>query len=91
MAFDPRTDWKNQPDTSTPVTAEDLIRIEQGIADAHAAVDDPAFPASAITSGTFTVARIPTLAASKVTGLSAALDKIDDLETRLAALEAAAE
>ena len=40
MAYTPRTDWKNLPDDSTPVTAADLIRIEQGIADAHTAVSD---------------------------------------------------
>lgn len=40
MAYTPRTDWKNLPDESTPVTAEDLIRIEQGIADAHTAIAD---------------------------------------------------
>ncbi|WP_182349344.1 hypothetical protein [Tomitella gaofuii] len=33
MAYTPKLDWKNLPDTSTPVTAADLIRIEQGIAD----------------------------------------------------------
>lgn len=36
MAYVPRLDWKNLPDRSTPVTASDLIRIEQGIADASA-------------------------------------------------------
>ena len=40
MAYTPRTDWKNLPDESTPVTAEDLVRIEQGIADAHTAIAD---------------------------------------------------
>lgn len=32
MSFTPRTDWKDLPDTSTPIRAADLIRIEAGIA-----------------------------------------------------------
>lgn len=33
MAFEPRTDWKDAPDKSTPIKAADLIRIEKGIAE----------------------------------------------------------
>lgn len=49
MAFVPRDDWKNLPDTSTPIKAEDMIRIEAGIAAAHDAVE--ALPAP-LTLGT---------------------------------------
>lgn len=32
MAFEPKT-WANGPDGETPITADELNRIEQGIAD----------------------------------------------------------
>jgi len=36
MTFTERTDWVNLPSTATPVMAADLLRLEEGIADAHA-------------------------------------------------------
>ncbi|RCS81331.1 hypothetical protein [Brachybacterium alimentarium] len=80
MAYEAKTDWKDLPDKSTPVTAAELVRIETGIEEAHDLAEDAA-PASHkhaaddIDSGTLAAARIPTLAQSKVTGLSAALDE----------------
>lgn len=35
MTFTKRTDWVDTPSTATPVMAADLLRIEQGIADAQ--------------------------------------------------------
>lgn len=32
MAYNPKTDWQNSPVTTTPITATELIRIEQGLA-----------------------------------------------------------
>lgn len=90
MAYTPQ-EWADGEAGGTPITAEALSTIETGIADAHSTADAAA-PASHnhaagdVTSGTFTAARIPTLAQSKVTGLEAALQ---DLEGRIAALEAA--
>ncbi|TCN51794.1 YD repeat-containing protein [Rhodococcus sp. SMB37] len=40
MAYIPsRADWKNLPDRSTPIMAENLEHIEQGIVDAHEELD----------------------------------------------------
>ena len=40
MAFEPRTDWEDLPSTDTPVTAADLIRIENGIKEASDDADE---------------------------------------------------
>lgn len=95
MAFTPRTDWVPDPDQPptkpgmTPITADDMIRIEKGIADAHETADSAAaaghkHAAGDIDSGTFSTARIPNLAISKVTGLQ---DALDALSARLEAVE----
>lgn len=82
--------WENSPSTATPVSAAALDHIEQGISNASSTADGAA-PASHthvaadVTSGTFTAARIPDIAQSKVTGLEARLTAI---EGRLTALEA---
>lgn len=34
MPFTPKTDWQDLPNTTTPVTAAELTRVENGIADA---------------------------------------------------------
>jgi len=31
MAYVEKNDWENTPSTNTPITAEELIRIEQGV------------------------------------------------------------
>jgi len=92
MAYTP-FEWADGEEGGTPITAERLNHIEDGIGDA-AATADGAAPASHehdagdITSGTFTAARIPSLAISKITGLQA---KITEIEGRLDELEAADE
>lgn len=89
-------EWENFPDESTPVSAEALEHIESGIASAAetadgAAPEEHTHAAADTTSGTFTVARIPDLAQSKINGLVAALesitDDIEDLTSRVEALE----
>ena len=51
-----RADWIDYPDTSTPITAANLETIEQGIADAHAAIDAiTAQPINAQTGTTYTL------------------------------------
>jgi|SRR5690625_1832773 len=78
MAYTP-FEWKDGEEGGTPITAERLNHIEDGLG-ASAAVADGAAPAAHkhaagdIDSGTLAVARIPSLAISKVTGLQAALD-----------------
>ena len=98
MAFTPDK-WKDGESGGTPITAAELNRIEAAGSAAASAVPawadvtgKPAtFPpeshshsASEVSSGTLAVARIPSLAVSKITGLQATLD---DLEARVAALE----
>ena len=68
MAFEPKVDWA-AGDQFTAVAAN---RIEQGVADSAPAEHSHA--AGDVTSGTFAVARIPSLAQSKITGLVDALD-----------------
>lgn len=103
MAYEKQT-WKND-DPSTPLSAARLGHIEDGIGAAaddaaaaqttagNAAPADHKHGAGDVTSGTFAAGRIPDVAQSKVTGLTAALaDKadtsaLDALEARVAALE----
>lgn len=48
MAYTPKLDWVNDPDAGptkegmTPISAADLKRIEQGVADAHGLADSAA-------------------------------------------------
>lgn len=92
MAYTP-FEWADGEEGGTPITAERLNHIEDGVADAAAAADGAA-PASHehaaddVSSGTFAAARIPSLAISKITGLQA---KITEIEGRLDELEAADE
>ena len=89
MAFESKT-WVDGADGGTPITAEELNRMEQGIVDAQ---NVPV--AFSDISGTASASQIPTLAQSKVTGLTAALaDKasaqdLTDLAARVLALETA--
>lgn len=69
MAYSKQT-WMND-DPATPLSAERLGHIEDGIGDVHADVDGLAF---ADIAGTATAAQIPTLTIAKVTGLQAAID-----------------
>lgn len=52
MAYPAKKDWRNLPDDSTPVTAEELIRIETGIEEAHIRLDELPAPAPAPTIDT---------------------------------------
>ncbi|QFP96407.1 hypothetical protein SEA_MODRAGONS_23 [Mycobacterium phage Modragons] len=63
MAYTKQT-WENVPSTNTPLSADRLNHIEDGIEDAHEGLDGKAdethtHAASAITSGTLDVARLP--------------------------------
>ena len=87
MAYEP-TEWADGEDGGTPITAAELNRMEQGIVDAQN------LPVSfSDVSGTASASQIPTLAQSKITGLTAALDgkasaqDLADLAARVAALE----
>lgn len=83
MAFVPKLDWVNDPEAPatkpgmTPVKAEELIRIEQGIKAAHDAV--AALPAPLVLGTTASTAAAgnhthPAPTVATVTGLQAALD-----------------
>lgn len=67
MAYEP-TEWADGEDGGTPITAAELNRMEQGIVDAQ----NVAVSFSDV-SGTASASQIPTLAQSKITGLTAAL------------------
>lgn len=80
MTFTQRTDWKDLPDTSTPVDAADLLRWEQGIADAN----------SAASSAYTTATNAASTANSAVTTASSARDTANSaLSTANSALTAA--
>ena len=51
MPFTPK-DWSDSPSTLTPITAAELERIEQGVADAHTTADAAAPKASPTFTGT---------------------------------------
>lgn len=86
MAYVP-FEWADGSAGGTPITAERLNAVEQGVAEAGSTATwgqvsnrpssfTPAeheHPASDIT-GTLTAAQVPTLAVGKVSGLQAALD-----------------
>lgn len=76
MAYKPQ-EWVDGKDGGTPLSADRLNHIEQGIAEHSHDADD-------VSSGTFAAARIPTLGLSKVNGLS---DRLTAIEARLDALE----
>lgn len=74
MAYTKQT-WTND-DPDTPLSGPRMSHIEDGIGDAHEAIDGLAF---SDISGTATVGQVPSLAISKITGLQDALDgKADD-------------
>lgn len=104
MAYTKQT-WAND-DPATPLSASRLGHIEDGIGTADslaasaqskaeaAAPADHGHDAGDVTSGVFAAGRIPSVAQSKVNGLSGALAAkadtadLDALESRIAALEA---
>ena len=98
MAYEPQ-EWADGVEGGTPLSADRLNHLEAGVASAHA---PHTHAASEVDSGTFSAARIPALAISKVTGLQAALDgkqesgdyataaALADLVSRVEALESAA-
>ena len=92
MAYEAQT-WVDGVDGGTPITADALNHIEAGVEDAAEKADGAA-PASHshaagdVTSGTFSVARIPTLSTSKITGLD---DALASITARLEALETSGE
>ena len=88
MAYEPQT-WVDGEDGGTPLTAERLNHMEAGIADGQNASaptwetlegkpeafapESHTHDAGDVASGTFSTARIPSLAQSKITGLVDAL------------------
>ena len=100
MAYTP-TDWENKPSTATPIDADNLNKLEQGVVDAHNAIDSVADDVGSLAfsdiSGTATAGQIPSLAQSKITGLTAALNSkleavaVADVDGLQAALDAKAD
>ncbi|AKD99212.1 hypothetical protein XU06_22950 [Rhodococcus erythropolis] len=71
MTFTAKLDWKNDPTApaalpgETPVTAEELIRIETGVKDAHDAIEELPAPFSGAygdLTGKPTIPTLPSLA-----------------------------
>ena len=96
MAFTKKT-WADGADGGTPITADELDRMEQGIADGQNEAqvtwatlsDKPStFPPEIGTTATTAKAGNYAPAVGDVTGLQAILD---DFETRISALENPAE
>lgn len=77
-------DVTGKPSTFAPAAHEHPFTEVTGTA---SVAQVPDLPASKVASGTLADARIPALAVAKISGLQAI---IDDYETRIAALEAAA-
>lgn len=50
MTFTPRTDWRDFKAGGTPIKAADMLRLENGIADAHTASEAAASAAAAAAS-----------------------------------------
>ena len=74
MAYTKQT-WTND-DPDTPLSGPRMSHIEDGIGDAHQAIDDLEF---SDIGGTASSGQIPSLAIAKITGLQDALDaKADD-------------
>src|SRR5699024_7278317 len=74
MAYTKQT-WTND-DPDTPLSGPRMSHVEDGIGDAHQAIEDLEF---SDIGGTASSGQIPSLAIAKITGLQAALDaKADD-------------
>lgn len=92
MPFTPKTDWEDLPSTATPVTATELTRVENGIADAmdlaEAAVPETrTVNAKALTSN-IVLDGDDIVATGYVIGTAAALADTDTLIEALGKLEA---
>jgi hypothetical protein len=93
MAYTPfHADWLDFPDETTPVTAEALEHIEDGIDDAHTLIDDHiADTTAAHAASAIGVTPAGNLAADDVQeGLQELQGDINSLDTRVDTLEAAA-
>lgn len=70
--FVPRSDWKNLPDQSTPIKAEDMNRIEAGVAEAISIGESVPTPPAAPTADTLVGATATGKAVMKATDGAAA-------------------
>ena len=67
---------------------EDHNAVYDAIQEVRTNVDEHKHDASDITSGTLAAGRIPTIAQSKVTGLTDLVTRLETLESKVEALEA---
>lgn len=93
MPFTPKTDWEELPSTATPVTADELTRVENGISDvtdlAEAAVPSARTVNGKALSANITLngADIPATGYTIGTGV-VAVTAADTLNAAIAKLEA---
>lgn len=92
MPFTPKTDWEDLPSTDTPVTAAELTRMQNGIADATD-LAEAAVPATRTINGESLSANITLNGAEIVAtgytiGTAAAVAATDTLNAAIGKLEA---
>ena len=66
---------------------EDHNKIVDAMKEVRTSIDEHKHDASDITSGTLAAGRIPTIAQSKVTGLTDLVTRLETLESKVEALE----
>lgn len=82
MVFIPKTNWANAPATTTPITATELIRIENGIVES---IDQNLNQEVRLVNVESDVAAIPTTIATDISSLNS---RVGVAEADILALEA---